>query len=340
MNELESSLDIRIGVVGVGGGGSNAVSRIYRGGIKSAKTFAVNTDRAHLYGIAEAHEKILLGKGLGAGGDPELARKIADSHIKELDKMLEDLSLLFIAAGMGGGTGTGVAPLIAELAKEKGIITVAMVTFPFALERARIKTAQKGINELIDKADTVVVIDNNRLLHYAPNLPINDAFKLADSIITRAVTGISDTIMFPSLLNIDFADLRSLMTNGNLSMIAVGEGSGVEKIDNAVESTINHPLLDVDFEGAKGALIHLEGSRDLTLGDAIKAGEKVTEMFDPNADVKLGARINPVMDENSLNLMAVVVGVKSPSILNKSSSIESENIDVPKDDDTTGLDFI
>ena len=321
---MDSVIDIQIGVVGVGGAGSNAISRIYREGIKSAKTIAINTDRAHLYGVAEAHEKILLGKGLGAGGDPDLAKKIAESHLKEIDKALDDLSLLFIAAGMGGGTGTGVAPVIAEMAKEKGIITVAMVTFPFYIERARIKTAQRGVNELIEKADTVVVIDNNKLLSYAPNLPIDDAFKLADSIITRAVRGISDTIMFPSLLNIDFADLRSLMSNGNLSMIAVGEGKGIEKVNDAVNSTINHPLLEVDFEGAKGALIHLEGSRDLTLGDAIKAGEEISKYFEQDADVKLGARINHVMDENSLNITAVVVGVKSPSILKKDIE-EKEN---------------
>ena len=334
---FDNELGIRIGVIGVGGGGSNAVSRLYRGGIKSAKTIAINTDKIHLNGVAEAHEKILLGKGLGAGGDPELARSIAELHIRDLEKALDDLSLVFISAGMGGGTGTGVAPLIAELAKERGIITVAIVTFPFYLERARIKTAQKGINELIGKADTVVVIDNNKLLQYAPNLPIDEAFKLADSIVTRAVRGISDTIMFPSLLNIDFADLKSLMSNGNLSMIAVGEGTGREKVEKAVETTVNHPLLDVNFEGAKGALIHLEGSRDLTLGDAVKTGELITEVFDPDADVKLGARINPLMDENELNVMAVVVGVKSPSILNKDDK-NFEEIDENKED--VGLDFI
>ena len=316
--------EIKIGVVGVGGAGSNAVTRIYNTGIKSAKTIAINTDKTHLFNVAEAHQKILLGKGLGAGGDPDLAKRIASQHLNDLEKSIEDLSLLFIAAGMGGGTGTGVAPLIAEIAKEHGIITVAMVTFPFSIERAKIKVAQRGVNELIEVADTVVVIDNNKLLEYAPNLPINEAFELADSIIKRAVVGISDTIVFPSLLNIDFADLRSLMRNGKLSMIAVGEGKGPSKVEDAVNSTINHPLLDVDFKGAKGALIHIEGSFDLTIGEAIKAGEKLTEHFDENAEVKLGARIAPIMNESSLSIMTVMVGVKSPSILTKEdkSSLE------------------
>ena len=324
----EALFNIRIALVGVGGAGGNCVTRVFNKGIKSAKLIAINTDKAHLYKMTKAHERILLGKGLGAGGDVKLAKALAEKQEKELRKALEGYDLVFITAGMGGGTGTGVAPLIAKLAKEQGAITVAMVGFPFKIERSRIKIAHQGIQELINYSDTVVVIDNNKLLEYVPNLPINDAFALADEIIGRAVKGIADAITFPSLINVDFADVRSIMSRGGLSMIAVGEGKGHNKVEEAVHSTLHHPLLDVDFEGAKGALVHLEGSMDLTLGDAIKTGEEITKAFDKNAEVKLGARINPAMEENSLYVTAIVTGVNSRSFITKKEEEEFEEEDV------------
>lgn len=315
----EDSEHIRIAVIGVGGAGCNCVNRMMKAGLKSATAIAVNTDAKHL-NITDAHKKILIGKmitrGLGAGGDPEISRKAAEADSAMLKKEIGENELVFLVAGMGGGTGTGALPVVARLAKEQGAIVVAIVTYPFNIERVRLKTAQKGIRELTAVADTVVVIDNNRLLAYAPNLPLNQAFELADSITARAVTGISDTIMFPSMMNVDFADVRAIMQNGGVAFISLGEGSGHDKVDNAVKSTLEHPLLDVEYEGAKGALIHIEGGADLTLGEAIKIGEGITSSFDENAIIKFGARVNPDLG-GGVRVTAVVVGVKSPMIFQR-----------------------
>ncbi len=322
--EVENST-IRISVVGVGGAGCNCVNRIYQNGIKSAKTIAVNTDGKHLNMIG-AHDKILIGKtitrGLGAGGDASVAKKCAEVDHDLLRKRIGENELIFLCAGMGGGTGGGASAPIARIAKEQGAIVVAMVTYPFALERVRIKKAQQSLNELVEVCDTVVVIDNNRLASYAPNLPINKAFELADSITTRAVVGISDTIMFPSLINVDYADVKSVMAGGGLSMISLGKGTGHDKVKNVIKDTLEHPLLDVDYEGARGCLIHLEGGPDLTLGDAIKAGEGLTASFDDASNIKMGARINPQLTD-AISMTAIITGVKSPYILGKAEETES-----------------
>ena len=317
ISELEDSAGVRISVIGVGGAGCNSVNRLSKAGIRSANTIAINTDGKHLK-ITNADQKVLIGKritrGLGAGGDPDLARKVAESDIELLKSKIGDNELVFLCAGMGGGTGTGAAPVIARIAKQQGAIVVAMVTSPFALERVRLKKAHEGINQLVKVADTVVVIDNNRLSAYVPNLPVDKAFALADSIIGRAVKGISDTIMFPSLINVDFADVRSVMKEGGLAMISLGHGSGVEKIDNVVKDTLEHPLLDVTYENAKGCLLHLEGGPGLSLGDAIKTGEKITESFDHVANIKMGARVNPQLIDK-IAVTAIITGVSSPSIM-------------------------
>lgn len=319
-NDMESS-SIRISVLGVGGAGCNCVNRVFSGGIKSARTVAINTDGKHLNMIG-AHKKVLIGKsitrGLGAGGDTSVAKKCAEIDRDLLRREIGENELVFLCAGMGGGTGGGASPYVAQLAKEQGAIVVAMVTYPFALERVRLKKAQESLNELVKVCDTVVVIDNNRLAAYAPNLPINKAFELADSITTRAVTGISDTIMFPSLINVDYADVKTVMEGGGLSMISLGNGHGHDKVENAVKDTLEHPLLDVDYEGAKGCLIHMEGGPDLTLGDAIKTGELLTQSFDEDSGIKVGARINPAI-KSGIRVTAIITGVKSPYILGKTA---------------------
>jgi len=194
----------------------------------------------------------------------------------------------------------------------------------------RLKKAQESLGKLVEVCDTVVVIDNNRLVSYCPNLPINKAFELADSITTRAVTGISDTIMFPSLINVDYADVQSVMQNGGLSMISLGEGQGHQKVESAVKDTLEHPLLDVDYEGAKGCLIHLEGGPDLTLGDAIKTGECLTQSFTDASHIKMGARINPKL-QSGIKITAIITGVKSPYILGKSG---------PNSDSDSALEYL
>ncbi len=317
---LMSNEGVRIAVVGVGGGGCNTINRITKSGIKSATTIAINTDYLQLKTI-EAQKKVLIGasvtKGLGAGGFPEVAQKCAESSREKIAETLGENELVFIAAGMGGGTGTGAAPIIAKMARDSGAVVVSIVTFPFALERARIKKAQWGLEQLVENSDTVIVIDNNRLVKLAPNIPIDDAFNLADAITARAVRGIADTIMFPSLMNVDYADVKSVMMGGGVALISVGEGMGTDRVDQVVTSTLAHPLLDVSYEGAKGALLHIEGSTSLTIGEAISIGDKVSESFDSNADVKIGARLVPDMGD-MVTVTSIVTGLQqSPGIFGK-----------------------
>ena len=314
--ELFSSDKVKILVVGCGGGGCNTVSRISKMGIKSADTVAINTDLTHLR-VTEANRKILIGqsitRGLGAGGYPEVAAKCAEMSKDKIAEAVEGSHLVFLTAGMGGGTGTGSAPIVARAAKEQGAIVVGMVTYPFNIERARLDKAKWGLQQLRKACDTVVVVDNNRLLAYAPNLPMNDAFKIADELVARAVKGISDTIMFPSLINIDFADVKAVMTGGGLALITVGDGKGTDKVQGVVRSTLAHPLLDVNYEGAKGALLHVAGGTNLTLGEATKIGEGVTEALDANANVIWGARAIPELGD-AVTVTAILTGVQSPQL--------------------------
>ena len=310
--EIMGNEDIQISIVGVGGGGCNTVDRITRMGVKGVTTVAINTDQLHLRNL-QANKRVLLGasitKGLGAGGFPEVGQKCAEASREMLKQTLGDNQLVFLCAGMGGGTGTGAAPVVARIAKEEGAIVVAMVTYPFSLERARLKKADWGLKQLVKECDTVIVIDNNRLASYVPNLPINDAFKLADMITGKAVTGITDTILFPSLMNVDYADVKSVMENGGVSLISIGEGKGPDRIEQVIKNALTHPLLDVSYEGAKNALLHINGGTQLTLGEAIQIGEGITKNFDPKANIKMGARLDPSLGD-SISVTAIVTGLQ------------------------------
>lgn len=310
---LISNDKIRIAVIGVGGGGCNTINRMMKNNIQSAQTIAVNTDSLHLRSMS-AHKKVLIGgtitKGLGAGGFPEVAEKCAQASKQQLREVIGENELVFLCAGMGGGTGTGAAPVIAEIAKEAGAVVVSIVTIPFALERARLKKAVWGLQRLSAHSDTMAVIDNNRLVKYAPNLPISDAFNLADAITGKAVRGIADTIMLPSLMNIDYADVRSVMENGGVALISMGEAHGNDRVQNVVKNTLEHPLLDVSYEGAKGALVHICGGTSLSLGDAILVGEGITDTFDSNANVKMGARLDPALGD-TVTVTSIVTGLRS-----------------------------
>ncbi|MFH1779847.1 MAG: cell division protein FtsZ [Candidatus Micrarchaeota archaeon] len=314
--------EIKIVVVGVGGGGNNTINRLKRLDVKGAELIAVNTDRQHLNMLDEAITKVLIGKsvtkGLGAGGYPEVGAKCAEVDRDNLAKLLEGSHLVFLCAGMGGGTGTGAAPIIAQIAKQQGAIVVAMVTYPFGLERARVSKADQGLSNLREVADSVIILDNNRLVEIVPNLPMNQAFLVADEILAKAIGGLVFTITQPSLVNIDFADVRAIMGQGDVGMIAVGSGKGTNKVEDAVAGVLKNRLLDVDFEGAKGAIIHIAGGADLTLGDAIRAGESITERMDPGASVKWGARLIPDYD-GKLEITAIVTGVKSHHIVGRST---------------------
>ncbi|OIO26922.1 cell division protein FtsZ [Candidatus Micrarchaeota archaeon CG_4_10_14_0_2_um_filter_60_11] len=314
--------EIKIKVIGVGGGGNNTVNRMKRLEVKGAGLIAVNTDRQHLNMLDEGIKKILIGrsvtKGLGAGGFPDIGMKCAEVDRSQLEEELAGTHLVFLCAGMGGGTGSGAAPVIAEVAKQQGAIVVAMVTYPFALERARVQKADEGIQRLREVADSVIILDNNRLVQIVPNLPMNQAFLVADEILAKAIGGLVFTITQPSLVNIDFADVRAIMGRGDVGFIAVGTGKGPAKVEDAVDGVLKNRLLDVDFTGAKGAIIHIAGGADLTLGDAIRAGEMVTEQMDPQASVKWGARLIPSYD-GKIEITAIVTGVSSAQIVGKTA---------------------
>ncbi|MEK6902428.1 MAG: cell division protein FtsZ [archaeon] len=318
----------KIMVIGAGGAGCNAVNRLAHMGIAGAQLVAVNTDKQHLSIIDDNITKILIGKsvtrGLGAGGYPEIGAKAAEVSRQALEEVLSGVDMLFISAGMGGGTGTGSAPIIAQIAKEQGAIVISMVTYPFALEKARTLKAEDGIEALRRVSDTVVVIDNNRLVELVPNLPIQDAFKVADELVARTVRGITETITQPSLINLGYADVRSVMVGTGLSMIAVGESKGVDKVNEVVEDTLKNSLLDVDIAGAKGALIHITGGAELTLGEANGIGTMLTEQLDQKSVVIWGARVDPTY-ENKIEVITIFTGVKSPFIKSGQSDTKAKS---------------
>jgi cell division protein FtsZ len=308
----------KIMVIGTGGAGCNSINRLAKAGIRGAEMAAINTDKMHLGMISDSVKKVLIGasitRGLGAGGYPEIGQKCAEASRSYLEKLLEDADLVFLTAGMGGGTGTGSAPVIADVAKSKGSIVISIVTYPFALERARLEKADDGLSSLKEKSDTIIVIDNNRLVQIVPNLPIDQAFAVADEIIARAVRGITETITTPSLINLDFADVRAVMGNGGVSMIAVGEAKGASREKQVVQNTLSHALLDVDYAGATGVLLHITGGPDMTLGECNAIGEALTEQVDPHATVIWGARIDPTF-EGRIEAIAIFTGIKSPYVL-------------------------
>ncbi len=311
---------IKIVTIGLGGSGNNTVNRLIKVGVKGTELVAVNTDAQHFKILDDRIKKILIGKsmtrGMGAGGDPEVGAKAAEIDRQQLEEVVSGAQLVFLCAGMGGGTGTGSISVMTQIAKEQGAIVVSMVTYPFDLERVRKVKAEEGIQRLRKYSDSVIILDNNKLVKLFPNLPMNDAFAVADDILAKAIGGLVWTITQPSLINIDFADVRSIMANGDVGFISVGIGKGNDKVNVASEAVLKNKLLDVDYEGATGALIHISGGASLTIGDAIKAGEIITDRMDSKANIKWGARIIPGYDEQ-LEIVAIVTGVKGASIIGK-----------------------
>ncbi len=310
----------QIKIVGCGGAGNNTINRLYNIGVDGAETIAVNTDKQHL-DVIKADKKILVGKsltrGLGAGGFPEIGKRAAELARSTLQEVLKDTDLVFITAGMGGGTGTGTAPIVAQVAKEQGAIVVGMVSTPFKVERARMVKAEEGIADLRAAADTVIVLDNNRLLEMVPNLPLEQAFSVMDQLISETVKGLSETITRPSLINLDFADVKAIMNGGGISVMLIGETKSQDKSDNVVRQALNHPLLDVDYRGATGALVHITGGPDLTLKEAENIAESITYEMDSHANVIWGARIQKDY-EGKVRVMAIMTGINSPQVMGKS----------------------
>ena len=318
--EMNSAIDVgqaNIKVIGSGGAGNNMVSWLYKKGIKGAEILACNTDKQHL-DISEADKKFLIGKdvtrGLGCGGFPDKGAAAAQENISELKDTLKDADMVFVCAGMGGGTGTGSAPLIAQVAKDAGSIVIGTVTMPFKIERARVDKAEYGLQSLRKNSDTVIVIDNNRLVQIAGNLPIQQAFAVANELISTMIKGIVETIAVPSLVNLDYADVKAIMTNGGVAVIGVGASDTNNRVEEAVKGALSNPLLDISYEGATGALIHIAGGNDMTLEEINRAGELVTESLDEDANVIWGARVGDEM-KGRITVMTIITGVQSPWIL-------------------------
>lgn len=308
-----------IKVVGAGGAGNNMVGWLYKKGIKGAEIIATNTDTQHL-NITEADRKFLIGKevtrGLGCGGFPEKGAEAAQESIQEIKEALKDADMCFVCAGMGGGTGTGAAPVVAQVARDIGAIVIGTVTMPFKIERARVDKAEFGLQQLRQVSDTVIVIDNNRLVQIAGNLPIQQAFAVANELIATMIKGIVETIAVPSLVNLDYADVKAIMTNGGVAAIGVGSSDTNNRVDEAVKGALSNPLLDISYEGATGALIHVTGGPDMTLDEVSKIGEVVTESLDDDANVIWGARVDDAM-KGRLTVMTIITGVNSPWILGR-----------------------
>jgi len=315
--EIEDFGQPRIMIVGCGGAGNNTVNRLYNIGIEGAEMVSVNTDKQHLDNV-RADKKILVGKtltkGLGAGGNPKIGQKAAELARGTLEEVLKDVDLVFVTAGLGGGTGTGVAPVVAEVAKEQGAIVVGMVSSPFRVERARIFKAEEGLEELRRAADTVIVLDNNRLLNFVPNLPIDQAFSVMDQLIAETVKGITETITVPSLINLDYADIKTIMSCGGVAVMLTGESKSQDKSTEVVRTALNHPLLDIDYKGATGSLIHITGGPDLSLKEAEEIASMLTYELSSSANVIWGARIREDY-EGKVRVLAVMTGVQSAQIL-------------------------
>jgi len=308
-----------IKVIGCGGAGNNMVNWLYKKSIKGAEIIACNTDQQHLNFI-EADRKFLLGRdvtrGLGAGGFPERGAEAAQESLNEIKESLRGADMVFVCAGMGGGTGTGSAPVVGGVAKDAGAIVIGTVTMPFKIERARVDKAEFGLQQLRQVCDTVIVIDNNRLVQIAGNLPLQQAFAVANELVSTMIKGIVETIAIPSLVNLDFADVKAIMTNGGVAVIGVGASDTNNRVEEAVTGALSNPLLDVSYEGATGAIIHVHGGPDMTLDEISRVGEMVTESMDEDANVIWGARVTEDM-KGKLTVMTIITGVKSPWVLGK-----------------------
>lgn len=323
----------KIVIVGAGGAGNNTVDRLMRIGILGATCVSINTDQQHL-DSKESNTQILIGKaltrGLGAGGQPEIGRAAAEESRDELNAILRDADLVFITCGMGGGTGTGSAPIVAEIAKQNDAMVVGVVTLPFNTEMGRLPKATEGLNNLRKFADTVVVLDNNKLLEIAPDLPIIEAFSLADEVLATMVKGITETISIPSLINLDYADVRTILSTGGVAFIGIGESTTEKgnRVEDAIKDALSSPLLEIDISGAKGALIHVTGGTDMTLTEANKVSEYISTKMDKNAMVIWGARVDSNI-HNYIRVMLLITGIKSPQVLGSSINYPRYNSSYP-----------
>ena len=321
-DEILNSLKTKITVIGCGGGGSNTVARIYEEGVEGADIYALNTDAQHLSMLrGKVGKRILIGrqttKGLGAGAIPQRGEEAAIESEDQIRQALNGSNMVFVTAGLGGGTGTGSAPIVAKVAKEIGALTIAVVTLPFTSESAtRMENAEIGLERLREVADTVIVIPNDRIIEIVPRLPLAQAFKVSDEVLMRAVKGITELITLPGLVNLDFADVRTVMEQGGIAMIGVGESDSEDKATDSIKKALRSPLLDVDISGATAALINVIGGPDMTMEEAEGVVQEVYQKIDPAARIIWGVQLDPEM-KGRMRTMIIVTGVQSPQIYGK-----------------------
>ena len=330
--DLNSTSVVKIKVLGVGGGGNNAVNRMIDANVASAEFVAINTDKQALL-ISKANKRLQIGErltgGKGAGGIPEVGRKSAEESKTSITEVLKGADLVFITAGMGGGTGTGAAPVIAQIAKELGILTVGIVTKPFAFEnRKRMENAEKGIAELKKYVDTIVIIPNERLATILPEkITLVDAFRYADDVLRQGIQGISDLIVFPGMINLDFADIETVMKNRGLAHMGIGRGKGENKTLEAVRQAVASPLIETTIEGATGVVLNIKGGSDITLREVTEAANMVKEVIDPSCNLIFGSSIDPEMhDEVEITIIATGFKGKDDEEEEKQEEPEAENL--------------
>ena len=311
-NKIVPSNVAKIKVMGVGGGGCNAVNRMIDAGVSGIEFWAINTD-AQALAQAGAPQKLQIGhkitRGLGAGGNPAIGQKAAEESRDEIAHALENTDLVFITAGMGGGTGTGAAPIAAEVAKEMGCLTVGVVTRPFTFEgRRRTTQSEEGINSLRSRVDTLIVIPNNQLLTViSPETPIQEAFRVADDVLRQGVQGISDIIIIPGLINVDFADVRAVMADAGSALMGIGIGSGKSRAREAATAAVSSPLLEASINGAQGVVINITGGSDLTLHEVNSAAESIYDVVDQDANIIFGAVIDEAM-QGEIRITVIATG--------------------------------
>ena len=334
-NAQQAEAFARIKVIGVGGGGSNAVSRMIDEGIQGVEFIVANTDAQALV-LAKSPMRVRLGdkitRGLGAGGNPEIGRKAAEESADELYNVLKGSDMVFVTAGMGGGTGTGAAPIVAQIAKESGALTIGVVTRPFTFEgMRRMQAAETGISQFKEHADTLIVIPNDRLLQIADKrASLQDAFRLADDVLHQGIQGISELITTPGLINLDFADVRAIMAEGGAALMAVGKGSGDERARKAAEDAISSKLLDITIDGARGVLFNVTGGPDMTLFEVNQAAAIIRETAHPDVNMIFGAVIDPNMGDE-IRVTVIATGFERNSMprraLERQPKTETRRVD-------------
>ena len=340
LEEILKKQTAKVKVFGVGGGGGNTLSRMREIGIKGGEMIAVNTDAQDLL-YTNSDYKILIGKelthGLGAGSNPRIGEESAKESEQEIKKKIANTDLVFITCGLGGGTGTGAAPVIAELAKKQGALVIGVVTLPFTMEgKKRIENAMYGLERLEASVDTLIVIPNDKLLELAPELPLHTAFKVADEILTNAVKGTTELITKSGLVNLDFADIRAVMIGGGVSLIGMGEADTENRAIEAVEKAVQNPLLDVDISDATGALVNIVGGPNMSLDECKSIIETIGTKLNPDAKLIWGAQIAEDMDK-SIRVLLIVTGVKSSQIMGHGEG--KERVKHKEIEDELGIDF-